>query len=190
MGKILSLLFLSLIFSTSLEASVYLQSTHNYQTSTDKDEINELKHTNMRNLFFLGASYEKNGRFILGQSIYIWERKSQDELIGEEEHFSFFETGPRAFFYFNQGRNVYVSVAYHFFVRGKRTFGDFEEKLKGSSLLANFGIQRSLFGGLFLGFSLNYHNFSMSESSVSGVALEETDKQNAFFPALDLSYRF
>ncbi len=158
--------------------------------SIDDDDSASLEHTNMRNTFFIGASYEKDGQFILGQNIHIWKKESEDQTLAEEEIYSMLEIGPRMILYLNKNRNLYISAAYHFYAKGEREFGGVTEEIKGSALMASIGLQRKIFGRVHLGFSLSYHKFSMSESIINNNSTIEEQSHTSIFPALDLSYRF
>lgn len=180
-----------LLFPFSLcHASLFLQHSANYHFSSDNDEVEEFSHKVMRNSFFLGASYERQGRLILGQSGHIWKRSNESTTTGEVQRYDVLELGPRVILFLNRNRNFYTSFSYHFYSKGTRKYGSFEEELKGTSWMATIGMQRSFFGPLFLGFSITYHVFQASESAANQQTLEVQDKHQSIFPSLELSYRF
>lgn len=188
--KMITLLSMFLFFAFSAKASVYLQNTFNYQMSVDDDNSATLEHTSMRNTFFIGASYEKNGQFILGQNIHIWKKESEDQTLGEQEVYSMLEIGPRVILYLNKNRNLYISAAYHFYSKGEREFAGVTEEIKGTALMGSIGLQRKILGNVHLGFSVSYHKFSMSESVINNNSTIDEQSHTSIFPALDLSYRF
>lgn len=188
--KALFVLFLTM---PSVFGALNLDYSLGYSSDDYGEDRNPFNLKSHRNELSIGVSFGPNGRIMLGHNVLMWSRDASREVssVIREEELSFMEMGPKLTLFLNQGKNFYLSGAYHFYVDGTRKItGSAEEEMKGSAWLASFGMQMGLTRSFYLGFSLNYHTLSIDETSLNSVVNEVDLSYTSFYPALEVSFRF
>lgn len=190
--KFLILLVSLYCFITPLPtfANLYLQHSLLYFTHTD--DVSNLDYSRMGNLFFIGASIDGNGNYLLGQSIHLWNKAHTQEEGGEAYTFDMMEVGPRFFWFWDDEKTVYISAAYHFYARGTRKLGAEEtEKISGTGMIFTFGYQLRVGQQFFLGASLHYYSLALAEATDnSNTTTDLTETITSIYPVLEFSLRF
>lgn len=187
--KFLLFLLLHSFASPLALANIIGQVSSSFQSDVDQSADISFRQQMQQHHFSLGASYGDRGQFIISQSVYYWTRMQKDELLEVDHKMQVMELGPQLTLFFNQGRNFYISGAYHFYAVGRRQLPEGDQRVRGHSVLAALGLQGRVFRNLYLGFSLNYHQFWAREYSVDNVPVDMEEAYQQFYPALNLSIR-
>lgn len=182
--------FGQLSISLPVFANLYLQ--HSLLYFTHSDDVSDLEYNRMGNLFFLGASLDSNGNYILGQSIHLWTKSHTQELGGEAYDFDLMEVGPRFFWFWDDEKTIYLSAAYHFYARGTRKLAAAEtEKISGKAMIFTFGHQMRIGQNFFFGASLNYYSLALAEATdTANTTTELTETFTSIYPVIELGLRF
>ena len=87
---------------------------------------------------------------------------------------------------------VYVAAAYHFYAKGTRKRGSAsqEEDVSGTSYFASLGLLLRSSRTFYLGLTLNYHNVTLSESSVGATKSDISHSYTSIYPGIELAFRF
>ena len=181
------ILLLTFLIKTA-QAGFYFQ--HSFHYGSDADDVENLESTAMRNISFLGAGFGDNGRWIVGQSIILSNKEYKNDSMTSTSSLSLLELGPRIQYYFNQNKTVYISGAYNFYAKGDREQDGQSQKVSGTSMFFNLGIQSRISKKFYFGLSLNYHTVSIDESTVETTQSTVSHSYTFIYPAVEFSLRF
>ncbi|OUR95416.1 hypothetical protein A9Q84_16415 [Halobacteriovorax marinus] len=186
---IFTLFFLTFILVQDTFAGFYFQHSFNYESETEGAE--SLEYTAMRNYTLLGASFGKKENWVIGQSIYSWSRGTKNSAMTGESAISMLELGPRVQYFFNSGRNFYMSGTYNFYAKGTREInGGTSANIEGTSYILSAGLQLKVKRLFYIGFSYNYHVLNITETSSNSVVSTVSETYTYIFPAIEFSLRF
>jgi hypothetical protein len=170
-------------------AGFYFQ--HSLSYLAESEDAESLEYTTMRNITLLGANFGKSGNWVIGQSIMSWSRETTNAAMTGESSISLLELGPRVQYFFNDGKNFYVSGVYNFYAKGDRQVnGAAEEEIEGTSFLISSGIQLKVSKKFYFGLSYNYHTLSISKTASGSTTSDVSQSYTYTFPSLEFSFRF
>jgi len=182
-------IFLLLSMTFRSYAGFYFQ--HSFSYVSESEDTESLEYNTMRNVTLLGANFGKNGHWVIGQSIMSWSRSLANTALTGESSISMLELGPRVQYYFNSGKNFYVSGVYNFYAKGERQVnGGASEDIEGTSFLVSSGIQLKVSKKFYFGLSYNYHSLSISKTASGSTTTDVSQSYTYTFPALEFSFRF
>ena len=180
---------LNLLFTSQTAiAGFWLQPSVHY--ATDSDDVTEFEYALSHYSFLLGATFGKKGNWVVGQSVVSWTRSETSESNSNDNDISLLELGPRIMYFFGSSQNFYLSGTYNFYAKGTRNIGGSEYNISGSSYIGSMGLHLKTSKKVYIGFSLNYHAVSITESSVETTIEEVTNSYSMIYPAIEVSFRF
>lgn len=183
-----SSLLTALFFTFSAQAGFWLQPSIHY--STDSDDVTEFEYASNHYSFILGATFGKKGNWVVGQSVVSWTRSETNVDAAAENDISMLELGPRIMYWFGSSRNFYVSGTYNFYAKGTRNIDGSEYDISGTSIIGSMGVHLKASRRAYIGFSLNYHSLSISESTVDTTKEDVSNAYSMIYPAIEISFRF
>ncbi len=187
--KFLTLILFLLITATT-EAKFYLQHSIGYNSYTEN--VQNTKYGHLQNMLFVGASIGGSKRFYFGQSVYIhnFTFNTSDSSSGT---MSVTEIGPRFIYFLNDRMTWNISFAWHPYAKGTRTLPTATEStdVTGSAMIASLAYQLPVTKRFYLGASLNYYSYSITEdTTAAGVTSEVSQSYTQIVPMFDISIRF
>ncbi|MBL6990084.1 MAG: hypothetical protein ISR65_09915 [Bacteriovoracaceae bacterium] len=187
--KLLSL-FCLIVLSFNAYGGIYFQYQINYTSDTDDNTTETFAYSKMNNTVFIGAAFDKDGKFLIGQNVTIWNKSQQKGASDTADTISLMELGPRLQWFINAERNFYLAAVWNPYVSGTRVLGGTSETVTGSSMLFSFGYHLPLSKMFFVGGSLNYHMVSITEATVGTTTTTVADSYTSIVPMLEMSIRF
>lgn len=182
------ILILFLICSFASHAKLYIQTSAGYHT--DEDDVNDFTYSTTMLNFFIGGSFGKGEKWVVGQNFVQSARTEYDTSESQENELSLLELGPRIQYFFTVMKTAYVAVVYNLYANGTRTLSGNEQDVEGTSTIFSFGYQLKMSRSSYLGFSINYHSISLSKQTESNTATDISQSYTLMYPAIDLSFRF
>lgn len=180
----INLLFLFLSFSAY--ARFEIQTSSGYDTYTDGKSKNTF--SNMSNHLFIGASLDLKQKLLIGNNV---SQVSVGLKSSNNDTYSVLEVGPKVLYYFDEDYLFYTAVAWNPYVKGDRKVaGAASETISGWGYLATFGASMKVNRNFAMGFSINYHSISITESVVSTTASTVSESYNTIMPMINFTLRF
>ena len=179
---VLSLFLFS--FSLSAESDFWFQQGYQFHQSSDVDNESLIF-----NDTFIGISISHY--FVFGQNIiYSTRTNTKESTDYNKGDYSILELGPRLMLFFNEERNLSLSINYNPYCKGiRKKVGSANQDVDGSSININLGLQLSFTEKIYLGASLNYHKIMLTTGKVSGTETSISDNYSYLFPAIEFSLR-
>ena len=175
-----------ILFSSPLsaESEFWFQQGYQFNQSSDVDN-QSLIFTDT----FIGISI--GHYFVFGQNIiYSTRTNTKESTDYNKGDYSILELGPRFMLFFNEERNLSLSINYNPYCKGvRKKTGSVKQDVDGSSININLGLQLSFTEKIYLGASLNYHKIMLTTGKVSGTETSIGDDYSYFFPAIEFSFR-
>jgi hypothetical protein len=186
MRKIIILLGLFLSnASFAMETNIWLQHGLQLHQSLESDDQSVVF-----NNTFVGITISHY--FVFGQNLIYATRSNTTEASSYNKgDFSLLELGPRVMVFFNQNRNLSLSLNYNPYCKGTRKIvGGSDQTVDGTSFNVNLSLQLSFWQNVYLGASLNFHQIMLSTGKVGGTESNISDNYSYLFPAFEFSVRF
>ena len=184
-GKII--IFLGLFFFNAplfAESDIWLQHGLQFHQSTDVDNQSVVF-----NNTFVGITIAHY--FVFGQNIiYSTKVNAKESNDYNKGDYALLELGPRLMVFFNEDRNLSLSVNYNPYCKGDRKKTGSTQEVDGSSININLSLQLSFWENVYLGASFNYHLIMLTTGKVSGTETTISDEYSYLFPAFEFSIRF
>ena len=182
--KIIVLTIILFSFPLSAESEFWFQQGYQFNQSSDVDN-QSLIFTDT----FIGISI--GHYFVFGQNIiYSTRTNTKESTDYSKGDYSILELGPRFTLFFNEERNLSLSINYNPYCKGvRKKTGSVKQDVDGSSININLGLQLSFTEKIYLGASLNYHKIMLTTGKVSGTETSIGDDYSYFFPAIEFSFR-
>lgn len=182
-----SLIGFLLIFISSLAwARFEIQTSSGYDSYSDGKSKNTF--SNMSNHLFIGASLDLKQKLLIGNNV---SQVSVGLKSNNNDTFSVLEVGPKVLYYFDEDYLFYTAVAWNPYVKGDRKVaGAASETISGWGYLATFGASMKINRNFAMGFSINYHSISITESVVSTTASEVSESYSTIMPMINFTLRF
>ncbi len=180
------ILFLIILFSQTANAAFMVDWLAGYASHSEGKS--NLEFGDMTHHFFLGATLGGKEKFYFGQNVSSVAREYKNTSTTK---ISTLELGPRMNWYFDEGKSIYMGLAWNPYVKGTRVqAGAASEDVSGWSYLASFGYELKISKNFHLGASLNYHTINISKAEVNNVSTEESSAYSSLTPMINLSFRF
>lgn len=184
MTKILLILFF--IFSFQVHARFEVQTSSGYDSYTDGKSKNTF--SNMTNHLFIGASLDTKQKLLIGNNV---SQMSIGLKSTNNDTYSVLEVGPKILYYLDEEYLFYTAIAWNPYVKGDRKVaGAASEKISGWGYLATFGASMKVNRNFAMGFSINYHAMSITESVVDTTATKVSNSYNTIMPMVNFTLRF
>lgn len=183
--KILSTLFL-IFLSHIVWARFEIQTSSGYDTYSDGKSKNTF--SNMSNHLFIGASLDLKQKLLIGNNI---SQVSIGLKTTNNDSFSVLEVGPKVLYYFDEDYLFYTAIAWNPYVKGDRKVaGAASETISGWGYVATFGASMKVNRNFAMGFSINYHAISITESVVNTTASDVSESYSTIMPMVNFTLRF
>ncbi|MBI2520586.1 MAG: outer membrane beta-barrel protein [Bdellovibrio sp.] len=157
---------------------------------TWEDDVDQFSYSRMNNAFFVGASFDRNNKLYIGPSYHMIAKTHQAGSGSTESEVSLTAFGASVLYFIDKEFRWKVQLTYDLALSGTRTVDGTNEDIEGSGYEAGIGFQLPLSRSVWLGATMNYHAFNISESKVDTTATDVSESYTAIVPMINLNFFF